>query len=123
MKLVVSLVAALAATSAFANEPAATPASKGDPKAAETIVNQVCAGCHSGPGFSGSVQHAPANDACLTCHRPHGGEVAALLTQPRNQLCGACHDAKDGFAAAHAGFPVAQAECSGCHAPHSAASA
>ena len=44
MKLVVSLVAALATTSAFANTPAAAPASKGDPKAAETIVNQVCAG-------------------------------------------------------------------------------
>ncbi len=52
MKLVVSLVAALAATSAFANEPAAAPASKGDPKAAETIVNQVCAGCHAVDGNS-----------------------------------------------------------------------
>lgn len=52
MKLVVSLVAALAATSAFANAPAAVPASKGDPKAAETIVNQVCAGCHSADGNS-----------------------------------------------------------------------
>ncbi len=54
MKLVVSLVAALAATSAFANTPAAAPASKGDPKAAETIVNQVCAGCHAVDGNSAS---------------------------------------------------------------------
>jgi cytochrome c553 len=52
MKLVVSMVAALAATSAFANAPAAAPASKGDPKAAETIVNQVCAGCHAADGNS-----------------------------------------------------------------------
>jgi cytochrome c553 len=52
MKLVVSMVAALAATSAFANAPAAVPASKGDPKAAETIVNQVCAGCHAVDGNS-----------------------------------------------------------------------
>jgi cytochrome c553 len=52
MKLVVTLVAALAATSAFANEPAAAPASKGDPKAAENIVNQVCAGCHAVDGNS-----------------------------------------------------------------------
>jgi cytochrome c553 len=52
MKLVVTLVAALAATSAFANEPAAAPASKGDPKAAESIVNQVCAGCHAVDGNS-----------------------------------------------------------------------
>lgn len=52
MKLVVSLVAAMAATSAFATAPAAAPASKGDPKAAESIVNQVCAGCHSVDGNS-----------------------------------------------------------------------
>jgi cytochrome c553 len=55
MKLVVSMVAALAATSAFANAPAATPASKGDPKAAETIVNQVCAGCHGVDGNSAAA--------------------------------------------------------------------
>ena len=48
MKLAVSLVAALAATSAFANAAAV----KGDPKAAESIVNQVCAACHSVDGNS-----------------------------------------------------------------------
>lgn len=55
MKLVVSLVAVLAATSAFANPPAAGPASKGDPKAAESIVNQVCAACHAVDGNSASA--------------------------------------------------------------------
>ncbi|HEX7971288.1 MAG TPA: c-type cytochrome [Thiobacillus sp.] len=52
MKLVVSLVAALAATSAFANAPAAAPTSKGDPKAAESIVNKVCVACHAADGNS-----------------------------------------------------------------------
>jgi cytochrome c553 len=52
MKLVVTLVAALAATSAFANPAAAPAAAKGDPKAAESIVNQVCAGCHAADGNS-----------------------------------------------------------------------
>lgn len=52
MKLVVSLVAALVASSAFAAAPAAGPASKGDPKAAESIVNQLCAGCHAVDGNS-----------------------------------------------------------------------
>ena len=52
MKFVVSLVATLAATTAFANEPAAAPASAGDPKAAESIVNQVCAACHAADGNS-----------------------------------------------------------------------
>ena len=52
MKFVASLVAVLATTSAFANAPAAAPASKGDPKAAESIVNQVCAACHAVDGNS-----------------------------------------------------------------------
>ena len=55
MKLVVSLVAALAATSAFASTPAAGPASKGDPKAAESIVTQVCAACHAMDGNSAAA--------------------------------------------------------------------
>lgn len=55
MKLVVLLVAALAATSAFANPPAAGPASKGDPKAAESIVNQLCAACHAVDGNSAAA--------------------------------------------------------------------
>jgi len=55
MKLVVSLVAALAATSAFASTPAVGPASKGDPKAAESIVNQVCAACHAADGNSAAA--------------------------------------------------------------------
>lgn len=52
MKFVVSLVATLAATSAFANEPATATASAGDPKAGESIVNQVCAACHNADGNS-----------------------------------------------------------------------
>lgn len=53
MKLVVSMVATLAATSAFAaTTPAAAPASKGDPKAAESIVTKVCAACHAVDGNS-----------------------------------------------------------------------
>ena len=55
MKFAVSLVAALAAASAFANEPAAPAAAKDDPKAAESIVNQVCAGCHSVDGNSAAA--------------------------------------------------------------------
>lgn len=48
MKLVVTLVAALAATSAYANPTAI----KGDPKAAESIVTKVCAACHAVDGNS-----------------------------------------------------------------------
>jgi len=45
----------LAATSAFASTPAVGPASKGDPKAAESIVNQVCAACHAADGNSAAA--------------------------------------------------------------------
>lgn len=51
------LAAVLASTSAMANPPAAAPVSKGDPKQAEALVNQVCAGCHAVDGNSA----APAN--------------------------------------------------------------
>ncbi|MFN3750191.1 MAG: c-type cytochrome [Thiobacillus sp.] len=47
-RIALMLVAALAATSALAN-PTAT---KGDPKAAEAIVNQVCLACHGADGNS-----------------------------------------------------------------------
>lgn len=51
MKLVVTLAAALVATSAYANPSTV----KGDPKAAESIVNQVCAGCHAADGNSAAA--------------------------------------------------------------------
>ena len=54
MKLVVTLAAALVATSAFASEPPAAT-SKGDPKKAEPIVTQLCAGCHAADGNSAAA--------------------------------------------------------------------
>lgn len=55
MKFVVTLAAALVATSAFANSPAPASVAKGDPKAAEALVNQVCAGCHAVDGNSAAA--------------------------------------------------------------------
>lgn len=53
MKTPLALIfAATLSVPAFAAEPASTSA-KGDPKAAEAIVNQVCAGCHGLDGNSG----------------------------------------------------------------------
>lgn len=51
MKLAVTVAAALVATSAYASSPAA----QGDPRAAETVVNQVCAGCHAVDGNSAAA--------------------------------------------------------------------
>ena len=55
MKFVVTLAAALVATSALANAPTGVPTSKGDPKAAESIVTQVCAACHGTDGNSAAA--------------------------------------------------------------------
>lgn len=52
MKFAVSLAALLVAVSAHANSEPAAAAPKGDPKAAESIVNAVCAGCHNADGNS-----------------------------------------------------------------------
>lgn len=57
MKFALILAAGLASATAFANEPVAGAPVKGDPKKAETIVSQVCAGCHAVDGNSA----APAN--------------------------------------------------------------
>lgn len=57
MKTQLALIfAAILSVPALAAEPAPA-ATKGDPKAAEAIVNQVCAGCHGADGNSGT----PAN--------------------------------------------------------------
>lgn len=55
MKFVATLATVLVATSAFANSPAPAPVAKGDPKAAEALVNQVCAGCHAVDGNSAAA--------------------------------------------------------------------
>lgn len=57
MKFALMIAAALATASAWANEPQAAPALKGDPKQAEATVTQVCAACHAVDGNS----VAPAN--------------------------------------------------------------
>ena len=57
MKFALMIAAALATASAWANEPQAAPALKGDPKQAQATVTQVCAACHAVDGNS----VAPAN--------------------------------------------------------------
>ena len=54
MKLVLIIAAALASSTALANQPPAAVVVKGDPKQAEATVNQVCAACHAVDGNSAS---------------------------------------------------------------------
>jgi predicted CXXCH cytochrome family protein len=69
---------------------------------------------------------------CLSCHTPHGGNLARLMRATPIDVCMTCHDKKierPGLTAV-AGLPevldpkefkhgpIAQGSCSGCHSPH-----
>jgi predicted CXXCH cytochrome family protein len=94
-------------------------------------VNETCGQCHGAQirAMSEASQHPPVKeDGCLLCHKPHGSENEGLLVEGEKSLCTGCHDIAEtvvragdkatakGEAALHA--PVANGECSSCHAPH-----
>lgn len=72
------------------------------------------------------------DQGCLSCHTPHGGDLARMMRTAPIDVCMACHDKKierPGMTAV-AGLPevldpkefkhgpIAQGSCSGCHSPH-----
>ncbi|HSN13904.1 MAG TPA: cytochrome c3 family protein [Anaeromyxobacteraceae bacterium] len=69
------------------------------------------------------VAHDPVKDgACIDCHRGHGSDQRALLVREPAKLCAECHDVEDaGAVKRHGGYLFAQADCTGCHVPHSGA--
>jgi predicted CXXCH cytochrome family protein len=101
-------------------------------------VNDTCGTCH----FTDSTAKAPTgwqkfgrltymrsahgrkNLSCLSCHTGHGTNEHAL-TKAADTLCLSCHpgvlEEKPGKKAAYTHMPVAQGQCSLCHAPHGAA--
>src|SRR5215813_8433566 len=82
--------------------------------------NEGCATCHASvveASARAKVGHAPVQQGCATCHDPHGsGKASSLLRAAEPELCLSCHRTLN--SAAHAGYPVARAACSGCHDPH-----
>jgi predicted CXXCH cytochrome family protein len=84
-----------------------------------------CRGCHSelvNATLALNRVHGPILDdrACLNCHRPHASKARKLLAAPEIDVCGSCHtdavrQARESVAK-HA--PVADGDCSTCHAPH-----
>jgi len=76
-----------------------------------------------GERAKGEKAHAPFED-CSTCHRPHAGPQPKLLTEPVQQLCAGCHDAKAAtFQKAHVAIDPARINCVSCHTPHTSKSA
>jgi predicted CXXCH cytochrome family protein len=99
---------------------------------------KLCGSCHEDTVkemATAKVKHgAIERDAsCMNCHNPHGANSERLLVKPPFDLCVSCHDTNDvkdadqkvltniGALVAHAKTlhkPVAQKDCSACHAPH-----
>jgi predicted CXXCH cytochrome family protein len=80
----------------------------------------LCLSCHKQlkDKLTSEKAHQPADD-CLTCHKPHASTEARLVTQPVNDLCGQCHDAKaKEFGVAHLSIDPARINCISCHNPH-----
>ncbi|HSM92572.1 MAG TPA: cytochrome c3 family protein [Anaeromyxobacteraceae bacterium] len=88
--------------------------------------SDLCSECHPEVKASltekGAIAHDPVKDgSCLDCHRGHGSDQRALLVREPGRLCADCHDVEDaGAVKRHGGYLFAQADCTGCHLPHSA---
>jgi predicted CXXCH cytochrome family protein len=102
--------------------PAASSAAALQPKKTGVAL---CQGCHSGlvnETLARNRLHWPVAgaEACLSCHNPHASKEKGLLAEPAKQLCGECHpeviEAVETSQGSHT--PVAEGECSACHAPH-----
>lgn len=98
---------------------------------------EFCYGCHQETALverRASVKHDGLyleNKECATCHRPHFSEYRALLPMPTMKLCLTCHGnnvtlesyepknmEKEISGKEYLHEPVAEGECTGCHAPH-----
>jgi predicted CXXCH cytochrome family protein len=95
----------------------------------------LCLECHEEvrSAIKTKVRHAAVyrEDSCGICHSGHSSSIPALLLAPEKELCLSCHG-KDDFTRSdplrnigreiegkpHLHGPVANGQCSPCHAPH-----
>ncbi len=85
--------------------------------------NELCAGCHkpiAEAAATAKFKHRPVQQACTTCHDPHGSAKAgALLKAGVPELCVGCHKVdKPIFLQKHVSYPVGKSRCTSCHDPH-----
>jgi predicted CXXCH cytochrome family protein len=87
--------------------------------------NELCVDCHQDVGGSAGAlrfKHPPLRQdkGCLNCHDAHvSQQLPALLKASAPQLCRQCHKtAEAAFRGSHAGYDVAQSDCTSCHNPH-----
>lgn len=102
-------------------------------------VPKLCASCHDemmGDIATAKVKHLAVerDQKCMNCHNPHSSNYERLLHKAPFDLCISCHDnddVKDGNGKKLQNIgqlvkdnpkhhkPVAEKDCSACHAPHS----
>jgi predicted CXXCH cytochrome family protein len=87
--------------------------------------NALCYECHKDIADEATqvrFKHDPVTreNGCLNCHQPHAApDQQHLLRSSPPSLCRSCHQTSDArFQARHQNYPVAEADCSGCHSPH-----
>ena len=56
-----------------------------------STINDTCYTCHAEKRGPYLWEHAPVTEDCSLCHRSHGSNHAALLTQRSPLLCQQCH--------------------------------
>lgn len=62
-----------------------------DHQLVEATLNETCYTCHAEKRGPFLWEHAPANEDCSLCHRPHGSNHAGMLIQREPLLCQRCH--------------------------------
>ena len=60
--------------------------------------------------------HAALDEGCLSCHSPHSGYSAGVLTMSQRNLCLECHDDPGGSGPHRVGGEGQL--CTNCHDPH-----
>lgn len=65
-------------------------------------VNDACYDCHQEKEGPFVFEHAPVEESCANCHRPHGSVANNLLTLGEPALCLQCHELHF-----HAGYQAA----------------
>ena len=89
-----------------------------------------CLTCHSQIEvlLQRKFKHAAVDRGCTSCHVDHrvasvsspgDNKPAHYLGARQPELCLECHPSDENLEAAHSRQPFGQAECSGCHDPHS----
>jgi len=58
--------------------------------------NQLCYKCHAEKRGPYVWEHAPVEEDCMKCHKPHGSVSPRLLTEKPPQLCRNCHGSTHG---------------------------